>query len=278
MGYLYLYQIDTSEGMIVKMGKTVDSPEGRLEAYTNHHGLKEVDNTLVSIEVKNCTEAEAQMESYLKSNGFCYVHRKRTGPKELYQNKYEVTFLEVIELFKAFPQGGIDLSNRPKYKGCWYEAEDLVTSETFVKPLNANKDNCLFTQIILHKKDQSYYLAPKYQKDVQNAVKCQSNLANIHIISLWYACETLGLNVIDKNSNPYNFDKSIDYEKKRIEKNTMREIKNGTYDGWQRKSKEEMLNLIQNPKGTNVIHSDEAPFVYFCIQTFFQEGYSLVTK
>ena len=121
MGYIYVYQLITRSGTVIKVGHGKINPKSRMNDYIKTYGLNVDTSSLLFKKVSNSSQAEKYVHQELIKSGFRNIKDGNYGPQEIFQAPELVSYKEAAKLV-------ITLSKRWEnhYASFQYSASDLV--------------------------------------------------------------------------------------------------------------------------------------------------------
>jgi len=121
LGYIYVYQLMTPSGTVIKVGHGKTNPKSRMNDYIKTYGLNADTSSLLFKKVSNSSQAEKYVHKELIKSGFRNIKDGSYGPQEMFQAPGLVSYKEAAKLV-------ITLSKRWEnhYASFQYSASDLV--------------------------------------------------------------------------------------------------------------------------------------------------------
>ena len=131
MSYIYVYQIKTSTGTVIKVGHGSTKPTTRMKDYTNRYELEVDISSLKYASISDSKAAEKYVHAELVKYGYRNIRDGKYGPQEIFQapkgTSYKVAAKLVIKLSNTWVKENPHID---------YKASDLIGGERSLRSEN----------------------------------------------------------------------------------------------------------------------------------------------
>jgi hypothetical protein len=272
METVYIYNIKTPTGLVVKIGCTAQNAESRMWDYANKHGLTIDSDSLQTISVKDGKKAESAMHEIFLASGYRHITGLRFGPSELFQSEYIRTYNNAIKLFNSLESEPLESLKRDNTKR--WDSSELTFSAIANRSLDISTEQCGLVKIVGQNQDVEL-ITPEWHKKLLRALK-QSNNAQVgQILTIKFIADTFGYILKDSNGKKYNFEPALAKEQEILARNNRT---SAFYKSWTDNEHKAAYDFFTKANFDDVTKTEKHEHIFMTAKLLLQEGYSLAPK